>query len=287
MFCVAPMVQPAQYYGKTAAWIRRSQQGADLFFEFQGQRITVNMPTKAGLETEVLRCFSTQEGFALATVNLDHLVKLAQSGEFLTAYAGQDLVVADGRPIVWLSQLAGAPVELMPGSDMVLPLCRLAAAAGVPVALVGSTDQALKDAEHSLTGRVPGLDLAWCHAPSGGFDPAGAEAGEILRQLNERGIRLCFLALGAPKQEQLAHRGRAIAPAVGFASVGAGLDFLGGHQRRAPHWVRKIAMEWLWRMLSSPMRMVPRYAKCFAILPGHIWRALRIRLSQRSSETNR
>lgn len=81
-----------------------------MFFEFQGQRITVNLPTRAALESEVLRRFSAGEGFALATVNLDHLVKLADSPEFLQAYAGQDLVVADGRPIVWLSQLAKRPV---------------------------------------------------------------------------------------------------------------------------------------------------------------------------------
>lgn len=238
------------------------------------------MPDKNGLQAEVQRRFAAREGFALATVNLDHLVKLAQSAEFLAAYRGQDLVVADGRPIVWLSQLAGQPVELMPGSDMVLPLCHLAAQAGVPVALVGSTELALKDAEQYLCAHVPGLDLTWCHAPSGVFDPAGAEAAEILNQLDERKIQLCFLALGAPKQEQLAHRGREAAPRVGFASIGAGLDFLGGHQRRAPRWVRKLALEWLWRMLSSPVRMVPRYAKCFAILPGHILRALRLRLTK-------
>lgn len=248
-----------------------------MFFEFQGQRITVNLPSWAALESEVLRRFTAGEGFALATVNLDHLVKLAQSAEFLDAYDGQDLVVADGRPIVWLSLLANLPVALMPGSDLVLPLCRLAAAAGVPVALVGSTDLALRDAGAHLEARVPGLDLAWCHAPSGAFDPQGAEAGEILKTLNAKGIRLCFLALGAPKQESLAYRGRSKAPMVGFASIGAGLDFLGGHQTRAPLWLRKLAMEWLWRALSNPARMVPRYAKCFAILPGQIWKALRIR----------
>lgn len=249
-----------------------------MIFDFQDKRITVNVPTRAALEAEVLRRFSAGEGFALATLNLDHLVKLAESQEFLEAYLGQDLVVADGRPIVWLSQLARRPVELMPGSDMVLPLCRLAAAAGVPVALVGSTDQALTDAKSHLEGQVPGLDLAWCHAPSGVFDPQSSEAGDILKELNSRGIRLCFLALGAPKQESLAHRGRQDAPLVGFASIGAGLDFLGGHQTRAPLWVRRIAMEWLWRALSSPARLVPRYAKCFAILPGQIWKALRNRL---------
>lgn len=248
-----------------------------MIFDFQDKRITVNVPTRAALEAEVLRRFSAGEGFALATLNLDHLVKLAESQEFLEAYLGQDLVVADGRPIVWLSQLARRPVELMPGSDMVLPLCRLAAAAGVPVALVGSTDQALTDAKSHLEGQVPGLDLAWCHAPSGVFDPQSTEAGDILKELNSRGIRLCFLALGAPKQESLAHRGRQDAPLVGFASIGAGLDFLGGHQTRAPLWVRRIAMEWLWRALSSPQRMLPRYIKCFAILPAQILRALRNR----------
>ncbi len=84
------------------------------------------------------------EGFALATLNLDHLVKLRASGAFRRAYGAQDLVVADGNPIVWLSRLAGRKVELVPGgSDMVLPLAEVAADEGVRVALVGSTEESL------------------------------------------------------------------------------------------------------------------------------------------------
>ncbi|KIC14101.1 WecB/TagA/CpsF family glycosyltransferase [Leisingera sp. ANG-Vp] len=248
-----------------------------MFFEFHGRRVAVNMPARTGLEAEIRARFAARQGFALATVNLDHLVKMDGSPAFLAAYQAQDLVVADGRPIVWLSRLARRPVELMPGSDMVLPLCRLAAEAGVPVALAGSTEEALQDAREALTAQVPGLEIAWVHAPSGRFDPEGAEADQILHRLDETGVALCFLALGAPKQEQMAQRGRRLAPRTGFASVGAGLDFLGGHQKRAPAWVRAIAMEWLWRALSSPSRMLPRYAKCLAILPGQICRAWRIR----------
>jgi UDP-N-acetyl-D-mannosaminuronic acid transferase (WecB/TagA/CpsF family) len=55
------------------------------------------------------------------------------------------------------------------------------------------------------------------------------------------------------------------------------VDFVAGQQTRAPEWVRALAMEWLWRALSSPRRMVPRYAACAAILPGQAVQAWRLR----------
>lgn len=250
-------------------------------FNFADQRISLNIATRTALMDEVTERFQTGKGFALATINLDHLVKLAASPDFRRAYAGQDLIVADGRPIVALSRLAARPVDLMPGSDLILPLCRLAAGQGVRIALVGSTAGALKDAAQALKHAVGGLEIALCIAPSGGFDPAGDEAADILNRLGDAGIGLCFLALGAPKQEILALRGRTEAPGVGFASIGAGLDFLGGHQRRAPRLVRRLGLEWLWRALSSPLRLGPRYVRCAAILPGQLVQALRLRRKPR------
>lgn len=246
-------------------------------FIFRGGTVAVNMPTRAALEGEIRRRFRAGEGFALATVNLDHLVKMTASEDFARVYAAQDLVVADGRPVVLLSRLAGRLVELLPGSDLVLPLCRLAVQEGMPVALVGSTQAALEDAARVLAAQVEGLRIVLCIAPSRGLDPQGPEADAILDRLREGGVRLCFLALGAPRQETLALRGRARAPAVGFACIGAGLDFLGGHQRRAPPWMRRVGLEWLWRALSDPLRLGPRYARCFAILPGQVVAALRQR----------
>lgn len=246
-------------------------------FSFHDIPITVNIPTRGALVTELRRRFAAQEGFALATVNLDHLVKMRASEAFTRAYAAQNLVVADGWPIVALSRLARRPVDLMPGSDQVLPLCRLAAECGVRIGLLGSTAETLAAARTALTGQVPGLTVAFTHAPPMGFDPQGAAAAGLLKELEKTGIGLCFLALGAPRQEELAARGRALAPSVGFASIGAGLDFLSGRQHRAPRWLRRMGMEWLWRALSSPRRLIPRYARCFAILPGQVLHALRLR----------
>lgn len=246
-------------------------------FTYGDQTIRVNIPDLTALTAELQDRFRSHRGFALATINLDHLVKLRSDAAFRGAYAAQDLVVADGNPIVWLSRLARKPVTLIPGSDLVIPLSRLAAAEDVGIALIGTTDAALQAAADHIGAAVPNARIILQIAPPMGFDPASDEAGTLLRRIQDSGARLCFVALGAPKQERLAARGRIEAPSVGFASIGAGLDFLAGSQQRAPVWVRKMSMEWAWRMLSSPRRLVPRYAKCAAILPAEAISAIRRR----------
>lgn len=230
--------------------------------------VEVNMPTRDALFQAVAARFKDGRGFALATLNLDHLTKLPTEPAFAAAYRAQDLVVADGRPVVWLSRLAGKPLKLLPGSDLVVPLCELAAQMQMPVALVGSSEAALAGAKSALEARAPGLNVVLTHAPAYGFNPTGEDAADICNMLTASGARLCFIALGAPKQELFAAFARDKAPAVGFASVGAGLDFLSGHQVRAPKIMRALALEWLWRAAQSPVRMIPRYAKCFAIMPS-------------------
>lgn len=228
----------------------------------------VNVADAAALHEAVAPRLASGQGFALATINLDHLVKLRKDHGFARAYQAQDFVVADGNPIVWLSKVANRPVKLLPGSELVVPLAHMAAQNGVSVALVGSTMEALEAAALALEAQVDGLHVVCKIAPPMGFDPMGAGAAHVLAQVNASGAGLTFLALGAPKQELLAARGRELAPSVGFASIGAGLDFLAGRQKRAPKWVQAIAMEWLWRMLSSPARLMGRYARCFGILPS-------------------
>jgi exopolysaccharide biosynthesis WecB/TagA/CpsF family protein len=246
-------------------------------FKIDQYRLSVDVPDWAALEQLVAARFAEKQGFALATLNLDHLVKLRTDMDFRAAYKAQDFVVADGNPIVWMSRLAKRSVTLLPGSDTIVPLCQLAAKMDVAVGLVGTTDASLKASADALVDKVPGLRVTTRIAPPFGFDPQGGQADDILRQLEKDGVGLCFIALGAPKQELFAARGRVTAPSVGFASIGAGLDFLSGSQVRAPQWVRTLQMEWLWRMLENPGRMFLRYMRCFAILPGHLLKSLALR----------
>lgn len=239
--------------------------------------LTVNIPDTPALEAAVAERLRARRGFALATINLDHLVKLRRLPAYRAAYAAQDLICADGNPIVWLSRLAGKPVALVPGSDVLHPLLQTAAREGRSVAFVGSTDETLQAAADHLMREIPGLQVAVRHAPAMGFDPKGPEAARLLSELAAQDVGLCLIALGSPKQEEFAALGRTLAPQIGFASIGAGLDFISGRQTRAPAWVRALAMEWLWRALSAPRRLIPRYAACAAILPGEAAKAWRQR----------
>lgn len=246
-------------------------------FHFDGDCVTVNVANLAALDRIVRDRLTARQGFALATINLDHMVKLRHDPDFRRVYGAQDIVVADGNPVVWLGRLAGERLALLPGSDLVVPLARLAAETGTGVALVGATGPALEGAAVRLRTEVPGLQVVYAAAPPMGFDPEGPAARVILADLADAGAGLCFVALGAPKQERFAALGRSLCPSVGFASIGAGLDFLAGTQVRAPRWVRRLAMEWLWRLALSPRRLARRYASCALILPGQALSALRQR----------
>ena len=230
--------------------------------------VRVTHADRSAFLADIDRHLAQRNGFTLATVNLDHVVKLRRDPQFRAAYLAHSHVVADGNPIVWLSRLAGRPVDLMPGSELITPLADLAARHDVPVACVGSTPDALEMAADRLEAQHPGLTVVTRLSPAFGFDPDGAEADAIIDQIKNDGARLCFVALGAPKQERFAVRLQTAAPSCGVASIGAGLDFIAGNQVRAPQWARAIAMEWAWRLLSNPKRLLGRYAGCFAILPG-------------------
>jgi exopolysaccharide biosynthesis WecB/TagA/CpsF family protein len=237
----------------------------------------VNFPTEAALLADVEAQLRAGRGFAIATLNLDHVVKMRRNAGFRRAYRAHSHVVADGNPIVWLSRLAGRPIGLVPGSELIDPVAKMAARLGVPLAFLGSTEPVLRLAAERLKARYPGLEVTACLAPPYGFDPESAAADALLDEVAASGARICLLALGAPKQELLAARGLARHPQLGFLSIGAGLDFIAGHQTRAPVWVRKIAMEWLWRMLTNPRRLARRYLDCALVMPSLAGQALAAR----------
>lgn len=241
----------------------------------------VNSPALQPLLADLEAHMAERRGFSVATLNMDHVVKLRQNPDFRDAYLGHSHVTADGNPIVWFSRLAGSEMELVPGSDLIDPVLVRAARVGCSVALLGSTQASLDAAAQEIEHRYPGAKVVAAISPPMGFDPTGPGARDAIETLRSSGAGLCLIALGAPKQELFAAFAAPELPQMGFLSIGAGVDFISGMQTRAPRLVRRFAVEWLWRMALNPRRMAGRYLSGIALLPRLLYLSLKTRLSRR------
>ncbi|MBN8999243.1 MAG: WecB/TagA/CpsF family glycosyltransferase [Rhizobiales bacterium] len=229
----------------------------------------VNVRDQVGLIRAILADCRAGRGGTVFTLNLDHLVKLRGNGRFRAAYQRASYVSVDGAPIVGMARDLGVSLQLVTGSDLVVPLCEAAAGAGVPVFLFGASDTVRQAASARLRAVAPTLRVAGAESPPHGFDPEGSAAREAAARIAASGAGICFVALGAPKQELFANIAVAHAPQVVFVCVGAALDFLAGSVRRAPPRWRRLGLEWMWRLLHEPKRLAARYGRSLLYYLGY------------------
>lgn len=227
----------------------------------------INIATLVGAVACIADAAEARRGFTVFTLNLDHLVKLRRDEAFRAAYAQADFVTADGAPVAALARRQGADIRRTTGADLVVPLCQEAAHRGLPVYLFGSRAPVLEASARELSLRCGGrLKIACMDSPGHGFDPQGPEADAAIERIAASRARLCFIALGAPKQELFAARARARGVRCGFVCIGAALDFLAGEQLRAPRLMQALNLEWLWRLGANPRRLAARYGECALLL---------------------
>ena len=207
------------------------------------------------------------------TLNLDHVVKMRKDAKFRAAYLRAGLITADGFPIVLACSIQGKHVSRVAGSDLIAPVIAEAARSGKSIFLFGSSSQVLSETSRLLCERHTGLTIAGAFSPPQGFNPASEDARRCIEAIGNSGADLCFVALGAPKQELFADHAKSLLPNVSFVCIGAGLDFIAGAQMRAPHWMQRWNLEWLWRAASNPRRLLYRYLLCMIALPGILARA--------------
>jgi N-acetylglucosaminyldiphosphoundecaprenol N-acetyl-beta-D-mannosaminyltransferase len=196
----------------------------------------------------------------VVTPNVDHLVLYRESEAFRTACDEASLRLADGMPIVWASRLLGRPLRArVAGSDLFPALCAMAARDGHRVFLLGGAAGVAERAATRLAARFPGLRVAGAYAPSDRFEPEGEAADAAVRAVNSARPALLFVALGTPKQELWVHHHWSRLDATAVLCCGAAFDFVAGIQIRAPGWMQRAGLEWLWRLAHDPARLWRRY----------------------------
>jgi exopolysaccharide biosynthesis WecB/TagA/CpsF family protein len=194
-----------------------------------------------------------------------------------------DMITPDGQPVRWALNLLyrAALAERVYGPELMLRLCRAAAAGGVPIYLYGGSPAVAEKLQANLRALCPQLQIAGCEAPP--FRSLSAAEDEaVVARINGSGARLVFVGLGCPKQDLFAFAHRETIRAVQVC-VGAAFDFHAGVKKMAPRWMQRSGLEWLYRLSQEPGRLWRRYLVTNSIFLAKLTAALCRRRTPRGS----
>jgi N-acetylglucosaminyldiphosphoundecaprenol N-acetyl-beta-D-mannosaminyltransferase len=215
---------------------------------------------KAGLLDHLFATLSRGTGGWLVTANLDFLRRHARSEDARRLYAGADLSVADGMPLLWAARFQGDRLpERVAGSDLVWLIAERAAREGRTLYLLGGEPSANAKAAVVLRERWPTLVICGHSSPRIDSPPSAEQLAALADELERARPDFLLVGLGSPKQEQVIQALRAVIPRAWMVGVGVSFSFVAGTVKRAPPWMQHSGLEWFWRMAQEPGRLVRRY----------------------------
>lgn len=216
--------------------------------------------TEAQCVDYVMRELGAGRGGWIMTPNLDILRMLASDRVIQDLTTGVDMFVADGMPLIWASKLQGTPLpERVCGSNLIYSLSIAAAQYSRSIFLLGGDPGTAKGAADLLRKQSPALKIAGTHCPPMGFQDDPSEMKRITELLQTSMPDIVFVALGCPKQEQLIDQLRSVIPSAWWLGIGISFSYATGDLKRAPKWLQRIGLEWVYRLAQEPRRMFTRY----------------------------
>ncbi len=202
---------------------------------------------------------------AIGSANLDHVHHFGRRGRSAADIdvAGQTpewLILLDGAPMVRrAASLTGQSWPLLAGSDLLPVLLDTAQSAGARVGFLGGSAQMHDIVRPVLADRYPDLTVAGFWAPPRADLADGEASARLAGSIRGARVDLLVVGLGKPRQERWIQRHAGASGARVLLAFGAATDFLAGTVTRAPGWVRRAGVEWLYRLALEPRRLARRY----------------------------
>lgn len=220
----------------------------------------------------------------VATVNVDFIVNTLTWGlnrtrhpELLDILRRADIVTADGTPIVWAGKLMGTPLKgRVTGADLTPALAKEAARLGKSVYFLGGRGNAARQAATVLKEQYPDLKIAGIESPfvyTEGEAIADSEESDlqIVERINQSGTDILLIGFGNPKQELWFERNRNRLRVPVSIGIGGTYEFIAGTVGRAPIWMQKHGLEWIFRITQDPKRLWKRYFVGFFKYGSLLW----------------
>ena len=196
----------------------------------------------------------------VVAINVDVVMKIEEDSYLKKVVDNADMVLVDGKPLVWISKLHGKPLKAkISGSDLVPLLCEVAAEKGYKIFIIGGKDGIAEQAKEKLENRLPKINIVGTFAPPFGFEKNESELDKINQMISEAHPDLLIACFGCPKQEKWIYENIEKYNAKVSVCAGATVDFLAGNVKRAPRWMSDHGLEWFYRFTQEPKRMFKRY----------------------------
>jgi N-acetylglucosaminyldiphosphoundecaprenol N-acetyl-beta-D-mannosaminyltransferase len=210
---------------------------------------------------ELLGCLDSGVVF---TLNPDHLYYLQRNQDFLSAYRQADFITSDSKYVYWSLGWIGRRIkEKVSGSDVVPSFCWYHRNnPAVKIFLLGAGPGIAQQALERINARCGRGIVVEAHSPSMKFVTDEAEIVDVIKLINDSGANVLIVGLGAPKQEIWMIKYRHSMPGVKiFMGVGATIDYEAGAVSRAPRWMTRVGLEWVYRITTEPRRYWRRYVR--------------------------
>ncbi|HWB00500.1 MAG TPA: WecB/TagA/CpsF family glycosyltransferase [Pirellulales bacterium] len=197
----------------------------------------------------------------LITANLNYAMLSARDARLAAVNRNAAVILADGMPLVWAAKMAGKPLPgRTTGADLVPALAARAAERGYRTFLLGSSEEAAHAAAESMCSEHPKLKIVGIESPMVNR-LSSAQTAALVGRIRQRKPDILLAALGQPKGELwIAEHYQSIAAPVSI-QIGASLEFVSGYIQRAPGWMQRSGLEWLFRLGVEPRRLSGRYAQ--------------------------
>lgn len=197
-------------------------------------------------------------GKYICVSNVHTTVMSYENEEYRKIQNGAAMALPDGAPLSSYSRRKGyKQAQRVTGPDLMLELFAISKEKGYRHYFYGATEETLQSMREVLERDYPGIEIAGMYAPPfRALTPQ--EDAQIVAKINESRPDFIWIGLGAPKQEEwmYQHMGQLQGVLIG---VGAGFDYLAGYIKRAPRWMQRMSLEWLYRLLQDPKRLWRRY----------------------------
>ena len=198
----------------------------------------------------------------IATANTDFLINALDDPELRYILRHADLVMPDGMPLLWAAKMMRSPLpERVTGADIVPAIAKLSAERGYRVFMLGAKPEIAARAKAKMEAEYPGIKIVGC------ISPPIAKLVEmdhqpILDEIQRSKPDILLVAFGNPKQEKWIHlHQEALKDVAVCIGVGGTFDFIAGEISRAPQWMQKSGLEWLFRLAQEPKRLWKRYTR--------------------------